>query len=395
LQTGLIWALAYLAKAVAFPLAFAITIGLALFWKRSGRPAGKVFASLAWTLIPFVLACLPWIITLSIKYHTPTFSTSGRINHSLAGPPNAERYHPFARTFHKPEAGRVTSWEDPSTMKYEPWSPFESRYHALHQLKVILGNMPPLFHWMGGISPLAVLRLNREFNPQEVLKVLPGFDLLYFGIIGLIGCLIGWRKANLAQEKWRWMIVPAICLTGVYLPVFLLPDDQRYVYPLFPVLWVAASGAYDWMIEKSGRRGTRYERGGWRVLVASFGLPALFWLLVALVGIPNPANDVAQDLAARMDKAKLRGPIAGSAYLPGGRVGLFTAYLLNEPWYGDTLTASSSGYHSSRAKFILVRRLDTVARDLDRDRSFENLDSKLFPLPNEAENYPIKVFELK
>ncbi len=395
LQTGLIWAVAYLAKAVAFPLGFLITAGIALFWKRSGTAPGKVFTSVAWTLIPFMLASLPWIVTLSIKYKTVTFSTSGPINHALAGPPDAERYHPFARTYHQPEAGRVTSWEDPSRMKYNFWSPTASKANALHQAKVIAGNVPAVFHWVGGINPFGVRLMNREFNPQEIFRLMPGFDLFYLGVCALVGCLIGSRRDSLVQEKWRWAIVPAVCIMGIYLPVFLLQDDQRYMYPLFPFLWVAVSGAFNWVMRHSAHRGTKAERTSWRIVVASFGLPALFWMLVGLVGIPNPASDCARELALRMKLADLRGAIVGSGQLPGGRTGLFTAFFLGEPWYGDSSSPTPSGYLFSKARFVMVHRIPAITGPLDRDPAFHDLDPKLFKSPEEAENFPIKVYELK
>ncbi len=107
---GILWGLAYLAKAVAFPLAILTTLifgGLAL---RKKQPERYVcLRKTALTLACFGLIAGPWVLILSHKYSYPTFSTSARISHAITGPSDLERYHPFATTFHRPEPGRVTS----------------------------------------------------------------------------------------------------------------------------------------------------------------------------------------------------------------------------------------------------------------------------------------------
>jgi hypothetical protein len=395
LQTGLLWGLAFLAKAVAFPLAFAVLIGFAETWRLSGVPRRKIAKSLAWTLIPFFIITIPWIVTLSVKYQKFTFSTSGRINHAIAGPPDMDRYHPFSRTIRQPEPGRVTSWEDPSPLSYRYWSPFASPQYALYQLRIIAGNAPVIFHLLGGVNPAQlVLRLREGLTPNDAVRIMPGFDLLYLGLIGLFAGLVGWRS-HLAQERWRWVIVPAVLGAGIYLPVFLLPDDQRYFYPLFPLLWAAASGAFHRWVTNLKKAGSAFERTGWRIVTASFALPALFWLLVALVGMPNPANDCARELATRLQAAKLTGPVAGSGLLPGGRAGLFLAYYTSQPWYGDLVSPNPAGFRASRAKLIVVRRGLPLQEALETDPAFQNLDRRLFTKREEAEDFPLVVYELK
>src|SRR5204862_241539 len=154
------------------------------------------FRSLAITLAMFACVAGLWMLVLSNKYGKPTFSTTARIAHALAGPGVGDRYHPTFRTFHEPESGRVTSWEDPTSMPYQ-------------------------------------------------------------------------------------LIV--------------------------------------------------------RIAAVPFGLLAIFWCLVALRGLPNPASEAALDLAAKLGAAKIAGPVVGSALMPGGRAGLYTAFFLKQPWQGDQL----------------------------------------------------------
>ena len=88
LGSGATWGLAYLAKAVALPVGLVVGVLLArsvggVAKRRIGRRPGD---SLAKRLVCSLVA-LP-MITLSVKYDKPTFSTSGAIAHAIVGPGN-------------------------------------------------------------------------------------------------------------------------------------------------------------------------------------------------------------------------------------------------------------------------------------------------------------------
>ncbi len=114
---------AYLAKAVAFPLAVLFTLGVSGLRAGAGEsPARRVARAAAVTLLAFAAVAAPWVATLSAKYGGFVFSTSGSLNHSLVAPGVAEPVHPYRVTLHRVERGRVTAWEDPSRMPYRCWS---------------------------------------------------------------------------------------------------------------------------------------------------------------------------------------------------------------------------------------------------------------------------------
>jgi hypothetical protein len=131
---GMLWGTAYLAKAVAFPLAFGLGSSIAGLWVISRRTNLKiVLRSAAMTLLGFLLVAAPWVVTLSLKYQGFTFSTSAKISHAIAGPHGKPGAHP--QVFHIPEPGRIWWWEDPSPNFYQDlyWSPLESLTYAKHQ----------------------------------------------------------------------------------------------------------------------------------------------------------------------------------------------------------------------------------------------------------------------
>jgi hypothetical protein len=368
---GFLWGAAYFAKAVAFPLAIIASLSFAAIWSVDGNKNRRtVLRSLAITMFVFVLMAAPWISVLSIKYHKLTFSTTAAIAHAVVGPPDVDRYHPFGRTFHQPEPGRLTSWEDPSLMKYNYWSPFANKEYAMHQLKLIARNL------------------------QTIVRLLCGFDVIGIGLLAMLGCVAissPWRE-NLLRQRWRWAIVPVVCLSGIYLPVYVQKVDGRYFYAVYPFLWVAVAGATDQWIARVSRAWLR------KAIVAlaliSFAVPPAMRAVAAMEGLQDPASILGQMLANKLKAAGIQGPIAGSAMIAGGRTGLYVAFLLNEPWYGDEPNPTAAAFKKSGAKLILLTRRSKTLAELDRDPAFRDLDGRLFGTVEEANEFPVKAYEV-
>lgn len=397
-RAGIFWGLAYLAKAVAFPLAILISVAFATLYRVTGLSTTKQ-AARQLTVTAVVFACIAalWMITLSVKYGGLTFSTSGRINHAIAGPSDVERYHPFARTYYSPDPGRVTQWEDPSNMDYKFWSPFESGAYATHQTKIVLENLPKVVGYFCGVNVAHLLSAGGELSARDLLVLIPGFDLFYVGLAGLVGCAAmrgNWR-GKLTEERWRWALAPVLLMAGIYLPVYLRSDDLRYFYPAFPLVWVASSGLLFHLVRTFPKHAERIRALGIRLLAGSFALPALVWLLAACVGIPNAASSVSRDLAARMEAANIAGPIAGSATMQGGRAGLYTAYFLDQPWHGDETVMSPENLRNSGARHAIVFRFSPSFSQLQFHPAFQNLDMLLFNSAEEAADYPLALFEIR
>jgi hypothetical protein len=204
---GLWCGAAYLTKAIAFPVTFALNLAIAGLWVASHQAHTRhVIRSIAFTLLGFALLASPWVVILSLKYHYPTITTSSQIAHAIVGPEDVDRHQPFRLMFHKPEEGRLFSWEEPSTLPYRYWSLLESFAYAKRQIEVIRGN----YH-----SAFLILR---------------DFDLFGIGIFALFGGLLMpkpcWKR--LKMERWRWAIAPVVCLAVFYLPVN--GAERRYYF---------------------------------------------------------------------------------------------------------------------------------------------------------------------
>jgi MFS family permease len=371
IAAGALWGLAYLAKAMALPLAM-LFVALAGFvrFHREHQNGRVVWRSVLLTFLVFGLVAAPWVFTLSLKYHTPTFSTAARISHTIAGPGDMDRYHPVARSFHVPEKGRITAWEDPSQMDYRVWSPFDNAEYAKHQLGVILRNVGTTLFLLTSLNCLWL------WLPVEILWRLR---------------TRGSRMALWRADWLRALALPAL-LGFLYLPFFVTRTEQRYFYAAFPFLFAALVLR---LIDLAGQKPSishNLLRAG--ALAVALGALAPLMIAVGFIGdTPGIAGECAHELAARIQRAGRSGPVAGSGKLPGGRAGLYVALLLDRPWYGDELAPTVADMKRSGARLLVVNRHGTLAAAAARDPALRDLDSELFPEASEAAGFPLKVFE--
>ncbi len=347
--TGATWGLAYLAKAVALPIGVVVSVLLALCW-RLGQSENRLSAwsQMGMSLGLLALVAGPWITVLSLKYDKPTFSTSGPIAHAVVGPGNDRPApHPFGNTIYEPERGRVTAWEDPSRMDYDYWSPFESGESFSHQISLIGRNAGTVFQFLASFDGMGGL-------------------LKWFGLGTLVLGLALFAKRpwlkNWLANRWRWMVIPLVCLGGIYLPVYVMPVDQRYFYLFLPLIMILTLGLASSFVEKKSGVGL--------VLMLIFLLP-LLWQ----VPPRYPTGLFAQNLAKRMEAAGLVGPIVGSTFfsLEGDRLGLYVAWHLGQPWFGDVRPSSPDAYKDSGARFTIVIGGSPLAKRLNAHSAFKNV----------------------
>jgi hypothetical protein len=369
-SSGIWWGLAYLAKAAALPLALLVSFGtLAIIGFRNASELKRAARLMLGTWFCIVLVAGPWVAVVSAKYHHLTISRSAALNHAMVGPAGVERFYPLDRGFYEPEPGRVTFWEDPD-LPYPDWSPLESWANALHQLDIIRWNLPVVVFMLACVSlvfPVLLVILPARLTRPE------------------------WRRA-LAGQQWPWALLPVAAMGVAYAGGNLLLTEQRYFYAAFPFLFVAGAGAcFHW--KRNGTPVNPRRAVTW-LMAAAFLAPTLarpsLWRQPAAT-----AGECAWVMAQKLSAAGIRGPVAGSASMPGGRAGLYVAFHLGEPWYGYPRRLTAEEFRQSRALIIVVNREEPLAAELVSDGHFENLDGRLFSSPVRAEAFPLQAFELK
>lgn len=372
---GLAWGLAYYTKAIALPLMFLSTAAFAWLWRRRD--------ALTWEEIGFpwlvllgvwLLVAGTWIGVLTRHYQRPTFSTAARIAHTVAGPEDYKRSHPFVREFHKPEPGRITSWEDPSTLVYRDWAPWQSGEYFFHQVQVIFSN---------------------AVREQAMLTAICLLWPLIFGT--LLRC--GWKGRldwEMAQGRWLWALIPLLATLLVLMMGYLEIKELRYLYIVFPFIFVLGTEAFEHATGRFSARGqwVSGRLAAW-VLVLSFVVPVT-GLAVRYQVDKAEASLSAQQVASRMQSCGLpRGAVAGSATLSGGRMGLYLAYFLNQPWYGDQVVLTPALVKASGAKYYVILKSHPIASALAREPGIRNLNPLLFPSAQEEAACKYTVFSLQ
>jgi len=372
LIAGVLLGAAYLAKAVALPVAFGVTLGIAALWILSGSaPARTATRSALLSLCALSLTALPWITILSLEYHRPVFTTVVSRAYAGSNPGAVWCSGPIFGRFHVPETGRISDIEEQGHLTFEnDWTPLESSTAFNRQLRAIYR------------------------NSISITNRLAEFDWLRLGPFVVIAALLihrPWRR-NMARDRWRWAGVPVACVAGIYIPVHA--GLLRYLYPAFPFLLAAAFGMVYHLTRTEDRRPNPARWLGLILVALSFTGPAVETLRVRF-----PSSDlgkgqaaVAYDLAERFKAAGIEGSIAGyGPYING----FYLAFFTGRPWHGGAPNATAADFRNSGADLAIIARYDRAqVENLDRDSGLESLDGILFASSEEAEACPAKVYRI-
>lgn len=354
LLAGALLGAAYLTKAVALP-AGVVLVALVVAWlvlPRRDRLRETCLAGARTLAVLFALA-LPWIGVLSIHYGKPTFSTTGAIAHSVVGPADVHRWYPTFTTLHEPPEGRISSWEDPTYLEYERWSPFASAGFLRHQVRVVFHNMSAV---VGFLTRLDVLAL--------------GLGCLFVAALGRGNWFVATRR-----RPWRMALLPTLLAVGPYLPVFAY--SERYYWVAYPFLLAAALG-----VASETVRSPWVRRAALLTVGLSFGVGLVSWdipgwphsvaprdgLLRALMQPgPTPASR-GERLAARFAELGIEGSVASN-----DRLGLYVAFFSGRPSHGSSDTREVQPWIDCGAELVLLRGEADLADGLATSGAFDDL----------------------
>jgi hypothetical protein len=240
--------------------------------------------------------------------------------------------------------------------------------------------------------------INLGLTQAMLTSIFAGWPVVLSGVV--LGC---WRRRRIPTPEFpcpgagdlRPALVASAISVGalvlIYLPNYLVFGDQRYFYAASPALFLLGA----WGVERVLPSSTKKWRS-W--LVAAFfiapSLALLFWALPPKRQAGELAHELAGGLARHERITGAFGPIGGSAMQPGGRVGLYTAFLLRQPWVGDDPNATAEVWRQTDlAEFILVNRGESLAAQLAAHPDYHDITPEFFPSPGEAVRFPIQVFK--
>jgi hypothetical protein len=373
-RAGFLFGLSYLAKAIGLPTSLGFILILQLLRAITGASRWRTaISAVGLTVTPLAIVSLPWIVILSTHYGKPTFSTSAAISYTLVGP-DADLSVPSFRDFNVPEEGRITSWEEPSKLHYQSWSPFESARAFHHQMD------------------------NIARNALYITQELSGFDVIGLGlssaIIGFFVC--PWWNRIFSQDRWRLSAPIILVDCGLYLPVYGM--DTRYYVLSFPFLLISSLCLLRCFVAYCIHTDPVVNAGKRRVLESiALGLVIVLALpttgrraaRATLAGQTEPSFLIAQRLASSLRSAP-DGAVASAAtstersYKTGTRavttnVGLFAAFLAGRAFYGAPSDLQNADQVlASGATIFVVPRQSPVDLAL-------RADGRLIAIPFEPE----------
>ncbi len=165
----------------------------------------------------FLLIALLWVGIVSIKYGNLSVSPKGGIAHAVMGPKDKDRRHPFfVGGLYKPrDSYAIHIFEDPTDVKFETWSPFESKEYFMHQLKLIKIN--------------AVYILDHFVTQSPFFTRIPVIVILAFVPISL------WLKPLRNRNKflYAWVIITFSMYSSGFL--LIMARSPRRFYALMLV----------------------------------------------------------------------------------------------------------------------------------------------------------------
>ena len=366
---GLLFGLAYYAKAIALPLAVLLS-GSVAFLRATSRDGDRkmLWRALVTTLGVCGLVVAPWILILSLKYGYPTFGTSGRMAHALVGPPDIDRRSPTLLGFRTPEPGRLCWGEDATVLPWRDWSAFDSRAYAEHQLRLLSNNRKTIFSFYRQAD-----RLQLGFWMSAGLAVL----------VAAAARVRRWRPGRVVVVPWL--------VAAIYLPVYA--GAPRYFWIAYPFLFLAAASIAAFRSEAASPARRGVAGGALAIVAVSFLLPVRPALILALRGESNPAVTAARRAAARLSALHLGGAVAGSGDIAGGMSGLYLAFFLDQPWVGDRPDPDSEAWFRSGAALVVAPPDGPLGRALKRDPRFRDLTRTVFG--RQEGSTPIEIFRIE
>jgi hypothetical protein len=298
---GICGGLAYLTKSYCLPF-FLLHFSLLncwYFYKHPGADRKKITLNFISGMIIFLIICLSWSSTISMKYGKATSSNQGAVILSAISPHHWEGPD---HLIEPPNSSAVSMWEDPhASFTQRNWSPFRSSADFKYWMHFIFRN----------------LRVSV-------------WTFFIFSPIGFCICL--WYAGDILRRRSRTasdriaVYLAATC--AVYAGGYcLLIAEERYLWPLFFLLIILSMLALTELIEK------KYLKNP----VILTGALVMFWLSFAAM----PANMLYKNTNTGQEHAVL-GQKLSKTIAPGSKLvfdtnwyeSLFLTFHLQSQIYG-------------------------------------------------------------
>jgi hypothetical protein len=385
---GVVGGFSYLAHHYAFPfflLHFPVMLFLSGYIDRDKEvfPWKKVLLSWGSGMAGFLIIASLWVGVVSVKYGHFTISSKGSIVNAGIGPKGVG--HPFfTGGLYKPrDAYAIHVCEDPSEVKFNTWSPFESKEYFIYKLKLIKSNFVYIFNHFVNLSPFFTYAF-------------------MIGTLVLIPIALYFNPSNQKQKfLYAWVIVTFSIYSSGF--IVLIAKSPRRFYALMTVFLLLAFH----FIEKlgnafgdgvSGRRKKLLALYLLVIVVPAFSLKPGVHFLKSLKNITtieqvNPYKEIAEQI----DTVEFSDPYAVIRSSQKLTTDYYITYFLGKQLLGRPLSTDVEGVtkelKAADARSLVVFDNQEIVGKLKNDDRYVHIASKKLINDNRYEQAVNIVFQ--
>jgi hypothetical protein len=232
---GILGALAYFSKSYAFPffvIHFLIMNVLHYFRNTTKSDRRNVLRNAVAGFVLFFLISGAWIMIIGNKYGYYTISTMTKTNFNSPGPEAMGGGLEFGVPvfsegfFEPPNETAFVIWEDPSYLRGQPWSPWDSVSHFKHFIRLTLKNISGglrIFEDFSTLSSVIVIACILLLVALPVNTWLSQGGLLY-PLLTIIIFSGGYVLFHF-EERYLWLTNVLLLILGGYILTVLFQKD--------------------------------------------------------------------------------------------------------------------------------------------------------------------------
>lgn len=365
---GVAGGFSYLAHHYALPffiLHYPVTLFLRGYFNRKDL-AGRFLKTLTIGFIGFLTVSSIWIGTVSIKYGHLTFSNKGGITHAAFSPKGTGTGHPFFKggLYRPRDSYAIHVFEDPSDVKFNTWSPFESKEYFLHQIKLI--------------------KMNVDYIFSHFVRSSPFFTYPFMvGLLSIIPIILLLTSLNKERKfLYSWIVVTFLIYCSGF--ILIIARSPRRFYVLMLIMIIFSFSVFEELIKLFDGKVAKGSGDMWKrrililylffIIIPAFSLKPAIHLIKSFKDIItleyiNPYKDIAKQLK----HIDFPAPIVFIRSSQKGYTDLYLAYFLDKQLLGRPLSEDVEGVtdelKTSGGKSLLIfDNLDIVGKLKDDDR---------------------------
>jgi hypothetical protein len=197
----------YLTKSYGLPffvVSFLIVNLIFYCRTKNGHNKARILNNSIYGIVVFVLIGACWISIISNKYGQLTIGTAGSYNHAIVGPQSSGHPMPFMGLLDPPNNTAISVWEDPSYIKTEGWSIFDSISSTRHQLTNILKNVCEIISTLNRFSllSLALLSMTVVYLLEKGKQIVT--DNIFLLVVTMVVLFSGYAML-LVESRYIWL----------------------------------------------------------------------------------------------------------------------------------------------------------------------------------------------